>query len=131
MAAQAPAGATAKSSSTHQGARAVGQDRLGRMDLRRPGVQYDTTINEWHTCPEDGRINATNPCVTGDTLVATADGWQRIDELLDRQVRAGHRLRRAAAPRHQDLSRPARKPVYLLDDASPAIECESPATIAS
>jgi len=30
-----------------------------------PGVQYDTTINEWHTCPEDGRINASNPCVTG------------------------------------------------------------------
>jgi ribonucleoside-diphosphate reductase alpha chain len=25
-------------------------------------VQYDTTINEWHTCPEDGRINASNPC---------------------------------------------------------------------
>jgi ribonucleoside-diphosphate reductase alpha chain len=27
-----------------------------------PGVQYDTTINEWHTCPADGRINASNPC---------------------------------------------------------------------
>jgi ribonucleoside-diphosphate reductase alpha chain len=27
-----------------------------------PGVQYDTTINEWHTCPEDARINASNPC---------------------------------------------------------------------
>jgi ribonucleoside-diphosphate reductase alpha chain len=27
-----------------------------------PGVQYDDTINEWHTCPEDGRINASNPC---------------------------------------------------------------------
>ncbi len=27
-----------------------------------PGLQYDTTINEWHTCPEDGRINASNPC---------------------------------------------------------------------
>ncbi|MEQ1681772.1 MAG: vitamin B12-dependent ribonucleotide reductase [Nitrospira sp.] len=27
-----------------------------------PGTQYDTTINEWHTCPEDGRINASNPC---------------------------------------------------------------------
>jgi len=27
-----------------------------------PGVQYDTTINEWHTCPVDGRINASNPC---------------------------------------------------------------------
>ncbi|MBL9088323.1 MAG: vitamin B12-dependent ribonucleotide reductase [Planctomycetia bacterium] len=47
-----------------------------------PGVQFDTTINEWHTCPEDGRINASNPCVTGDTLVATADGWRRIDSML-------------------------------------------------
>ena len=27
-----------------------------------PGLQYDTTINEWHTCPADGRINASNPC---------------------------------------------------------------------
>ncbi|MFH1012476.1 MAG: vitamin B12-dependent ribonucleotide reductase [Candidatus Peregrinibacteria bacterium] len=27
-----------------------------------PGLQYDTTINEWHTCPQDGRINASNPC---------------------------------------------------------------------
>ncbi|MGB0909883.1 MAG: adenosylcobalamin-dependent ribonucleoside-diphosphate reductase, partial [Nitrospirales bacterium] len=27
-----------------------------------PGIQYDTTINEWHTCPKDGRINASNPC---------------------------------------------------------------------
>ena len=27
-----------------------------------PGIQFDTTINEWHTCPEGGRINASNPC---------------------------------------------------------------------
>jgi ribonucleoside-diphosphate reductase alpha chain len=27
-----------------------------------PGTQYDTTINEWHTCPQGGRINASNPC---------------------------------------------------------------------
>jgi len=27
-----------------------------------PGVQYDTTINTWHTCPVSGRINASNPC---------------------------------------------------------------------
>lgn len=27
-----------------------------------PGVQFDTTINEWHTCPQGGRINASNPC---------------------------------------------------------------------
>ena len=27
-----------------------------------PGVQFDTTINEWHTCPTAGRINGSNPC---------------------------------------------------------------------
>ena len=27
-----------------------------------PGVQFDTPINDWHTCPESGRINASNPC---------------------------------------------------------------------
>jgi ribonucleoside-diphosphate reductase alpha chain len=27
-----------------------------------PGVQYDTTINNWHTCPNSGRISASNPC---------------------------------------------------------------------
>jgi len=48
-----------------------------------PGLQYDTTINDWHTCPADGRINASNPCVTGDTMVATAHGWQSIKSLAD------------------------------------------------
>jgi len=27
-----------------------------------PGIQYDSTINRWHTCPNSGRINASNPC---------------------------------------------------------------------
>jgi ribonucleoside-diphosphate reductase alpha chain len=27
-----------------------------------PGIQYDTTVNEWHTCPQSGRIRASNPC---------------------------------------------------------------------
>jgi ribonucleoside-diphosphate reductase alpha chain len=27
-----------------------------------PGMQYDTTVNDWHTCPASGRINASNPC---------------------------------------------------------------------
>ena len=31
-------------------------------DCADPGLQYDTTINEWHTCPEGGRIKASNPC---------------------------------------------------------------------
>jgi ribonucleoside-diphosphate reductase alpha chain len=51
-----------------------------------PGLQYDTTINEWHTCPRDGRINASNPCVTGDTKVATREGWRRIDSMLGEET---------------------------------------------
>jgi ribonucleoside-diphosphate reductase alpha chain len=27
-----------------------------------PGMQFDTTVNDWHTCPASGRINASNPC---------------------------------------------------------------------
>ena len=27
-----------------------------------PGIQYDSTVNKWHTCPNSGRINASNPC---------------------------------------------------------------------
>ena len=43
------------------------RDMLNRMSQAAwacgdPGVQYDTTINRWHTCPKSGRINASNPC---------------------------------------------------------------------
>ncbi len=51
-----------------------------------PGTQFDSTINAWHTCPQSGRINASNPCVTGDTLVATTEGLRRIDALVGRTV---------------------------------------------
>ncbi len=47
-----------------------------------PGVQYDTTINEWNTCPNDGRINASNPCVTADTWVSTQRGLEQIESLV-------------------------------------------------
>ncbi len=60
----------------HLTARATGQpvgEPLRARELMReiaeaawrcadPGVQYDTTINRWHTCPVSGRINASNPC---------------------------------------------------------------------
>ena len=59
---------------------------LSAWQCADPGVQFDTTINEWHTCPADGRINASNPCVTADTLVATADGPQRIGELVGKSA---------------------------------------------
>src|ERR1043165_4683975 len=48
-----------------------------------PGVQYDDTINQWHTCPKSGRINASNPCITGDTRILTPGGiWRRIDQMI-------------------------------------------------
>ena len=59
---------------------------LAAWQCADPGVQFDTTINEWHTCPADGRINASNPCVTADTFVATADGPQRIGELVGKSA---------------------------------------------
>ncbi|HUS61267.1 MAG TPA: LAGLIDADG family homing endonuclease, partial [Acidimicrobiales bacterium] len=49
-----------------------------------PGMQFDTTINRWHTAANTGRINGSNPCFTGDSLVHTDKGLVRFDELLDR-----------------------------------------------
>jgi len=39
-------------------------DKIGNAawSCADPGLQYDTTINEWHTCPQGGKINASNPC---------------------------------------------------------------------
>ena len=49
-----------------------------------PGVQLDTTMNKWHTCPNTDKIKATNPCVTGDTKVLTKEGrWKRIDKIIN------------------------------------------------
>jgi ribonucleoside-diphosphate reductase alpha chain len=57
-----------------------------------PGVQYDTTINQWHTCPNSGRINASNPCFPGNARVHTTLGLLPIDELVARGV-AGEEFR--------------------------------------
>lgn len=47
-----------------------------------PGIQFDDTINRWHTVKDSGRINASNPCCfTGDTLVETSEGRFRIDHI--------------------------------------------------
>ena len=57
-----------------------------------PGMQFDTTINRWHTAPNTGRINASNPCCfVGETLVSTLDGTHRL-EALHKLAEAGGEL---------------------------------------
>ncbi|MEA2827920.1 MAG: ribonucleoside-diphosphate reductase alpha chain [Actinomycetota bacterium] len=47
-----------------------------------PGMQFDTTINKWHTASNTGRINGSNPCCfTGDMLVDTSWGLVPIGQL--------------------------------------------------
>ena len=49
-----------------------------------PGLQYDTTINRWHTAPLTGKINGSNPCFPGSAKVHTDKGLIAFSELLDR-----------------------------------------------
>jgi len=57
-------------------------------DCADPGMQYDTTINRWHTAPNTGRINASNPCFPASEFVYTDRGLVRFGELVE-QVQAG------------------------------------------
>jgi len=81
-----------------------------------PGLQFDTTINEWHTCPNSGRINASNPCVTGDTLVSTANGYRRIADLVGKSVEVINGLGQRAMV--TKVFKTGTKPVYTLETAS-------------
>ena len=49
-----------------------------------PGLQYDSTINEWHTCPAGGRINASNPCSEYMFLDDTACNLASLNLMLFR-----------------------------------------------
>ncbi len=66
------------------------RELLGRMaecawGCGDPGVQYDTTINRWHTCPNSGRINASNPCSEYMFLDDTACNLSSINLMKFRQ----------------------------------------------
>ncbi|PSQ77601.1 MAG: hypothetical protein BRD37_04785 [Bacteroidetes bacterium QH_8_67_23] len=77
-----------------------------------PGLQYEDTMQHWHTCKNTAPINSTNPCVTGDTLVSTEDGLRRIDDMLGetpRIVGLDGELHRAAR-----VVETGDKPVYRL-----------------
>jgi len=49
-----------------------------------PGIQYDTTVNDWHTSSNTARINASNPCFPGDARVHTSAGMLHFADLYDR-----------------------------------------------
>ncbi|MBV9967945.1 MAG: vitamin B12-dependent ribonucleotide reductase, partial [Alphaproteobacteria bacterium] len=54
-----------------------------------PGIQFDTTINDWHTCPESGRINASNPCSEYMFLDDTACNLASLNLLAFRERDGG------------------------------------------
>ena len=56
-----------------------------------PGIQYDTTINDWHTSSNTARINASNPCFPGDARVNTTAGPVAFADLYQR-AEAGERF---------------------------------------
>ena len=62
-----------------------------------PGVQYDTTINRWHTCPNSGRINASNPCSEYMFLDDTACNLASINLMKFRKPDGQFEVERFAA----------------------------------
>ncbi|TAM58896.1 vitamin B12-dependent ribonucleotide reductase [bacterium] len=101
-----------------------------------PGVQYDTTINEWHTCPEDGRINASNPCseylflddtacFAPETRISTPAGLRTVEQLFEMQLRgervlvttdlySEHDHRRITAHRPAKVTQVGKRAVFRL-----------------
>jgi len=62
-------------------------DRIGHAAWASadPGLQFDTTINDWHTCPASGRINASNPCSEYNFLDDTACNLASLNLLAFRR----------------------------------------------
>ncbi|MFH1192915.1 MAG: vitamin B12-dependent ribonucleotide reductase [Candidatus Jorgensenbacteria bacterium] len=54
--------ATGKPAATYRARELLNEIAQAAWESGDPGVQFDTTINRWHTCPNSGRINASNPC---------------------------------------------------------------------
>jgi ribonucleoside-diphosphate reductase alpha chain len=53
---------TGETVETIDAAKLLGKISQAAWECADPGLQYDDSINGWHTCPETGRINASNPC---------------------------------------------------------------------
>ena len=68
-----------------------------------PGIQYDTTVNDWHTCPNTARINGSNPCSEYMFLDDTACNLASLNLMkfvgADGEFDVGRLPRAPAAPR--------------------------------
>ena len=88
-----------------------------------PGMQFDTTINDWHTCPNTGRINASNPCSEYMHLDNSACNLASLN--LMKFVDDERRLRRRRLPprgRHRDHGAGHRRRQLELSDARRSTE---------
>ena len=84
-----------------------------------PGVQYDTTINRWNTCPNSGRINASNPCSEYMFLDDTACNLASINLMKFRQDDGTFDVERLPGRLPDVLHRPGNpgRPRQLSDQA--------------
>jgi ribonucleoside-diphosphate reductase alpha chain len=109
---------------------------LAAWQCADPGLQFDDTIQEWHTCANDDRINATNPCseyvfiddtacFAGETRISTPDGLRTVEQLHEMQQRgqrvlvttdihAEHDDRRLTAHRPAVVTKVGDKPVFKM-----------------
>src|SRR5438477_1375126 len=88
-----------------------------------PGMQFDTTINDWHTSPVSGRINGSNPCFPADARVHTTAGLLPIAELFERvkaeeDIRVYTNLVTGEKPTHGVL---ASRPVAVMRNGTSPI----------
>ena len=58
----------------------------GIMQNGEPGILFYNLINDKNTCKHLGNIDATNPCLVGETLILTNEGYKRIDECVDKEI---------------------------------------------
>ncbi len=81
-----------------------------------PGIQCDNIIQDYHTSKNSGRINATNPCVTGDTKVLVSGGrWVRIDSMLNKESEIITNLGMIEKSKIKGSFETGIKPIYKLE----------------